>query len=107
MSDENDVNVELEAEAENPLANMIDFTRNGEFNKANEIFNDVMNQRIQNALDQAKVAVSSSVFNQDDEDDAIELDNDDDEISDEELDAAAEDIADEFDAEEDYDERAV
>ena len=84
------------------LGDMIDFSVNGDFNKANNIFNDIMAGRIQTALDQEKVALANQVYNGvEPDEEQLELDLDDDEdYSDEELDAAADEVA---DAEEDLD----
>ena len=83
------------------IGDMIDFSTNGDFNKANNIFNDIMAGRIQSALDQEKVALANQVYNGADEE-QLELPLEDDEdYSDEELDAAADEVA---DAEESNDE---
>ena len=76
------------------IGDMIDFSANGDFNKANNIFNDIMAGRIQSALDQEKVALANQVYNGGDED-QMELPlEDDEEYSDEELEAAADEVAD-------------
>ena len=76
------------------IGDMIDFSTNGDFNKANNIFNDIMSGRIQSALDQEKVALANQVYNGTDEE-QLELPlEDDEEYSDEELDAAADEVAD-------------
>jgi uncharacterized protein (DUF1800 family) len=76
------------------IGDMIDFSTNGDFNKANNIFNDLMAGRIQSALDQEKVALANQVYNGADEE-QLELPLEDDEdYSDEELDAAADEVAD-------------
>ena len=84
------------------LGDMIDFSVNGDFNKANNIFNDIMAGRIQTALNQEKVALANQVYNGvEPDEEQLELDLDDDEdYSDEELDAAADEVA---NAEEDLD----
>lgn len=87
------------------IGDMIDFSANGEFNKANNIFNDIMAGRIQSALDQEKVALANQIYNDGDEN-QMELPlEDDEEYSDEELDAAADEVADaeDLDDEEDLD----
>lgn len=87
-----------EAEQTNPLENMIDFAANAEFNKANDIFNDVLINKVQHALEQEKVSVAQEIWqdaiDQDDlGDETMEVDEDDVDldISDEDLDQAAED----------------
>lgn len=93
MSDTNNETDDLQVETENPLANMIDFTANNEFNKANEIFNDIMNQRIHDTLDQARMAIANGTFNQDEEESDMDAEDTESEISDEDLEASAEDMA--------------
>lgn len=86
-----------EVEERNPLENMIDFAANAEFNKANDVFNDVLTAKVQHALEQEKVAVAQGIWQ-----DAID-DNETDEdleISDEMMDQAAEDaLEDDFEDE--------
>ena len=102
MSEELEVNAEVETD--NPLSRMIDFTQNGEFNKANNVFSDIMNQRMQAALDQERIAIASKFNSEEDEDDD-DIDPDM-EVSDEELDASAEELVDDEDLEdEDEDEQ--
>lgn len=101
----NDEEVTAEVENENPLANMIDFTQNGEFNKANNIFSEIMNQRIQAALDQERVGIASRLYGEDEEDgEDIDPDLDDNEISDEDLDASADELVDGEDLDDDDEE---
>jgi hypothetical protein len=95
MSEELEVNAEVETD--NPLSRMIDFTQNGEFNKANNVFSDIMNQRMQAALDQERIAIASKLNSEEDEDDD-DIDPDM-EVSDEELDASAEELVDDEDLE--------
>ena len=84
-----------EVEERNPLENMIDFAANAEFNKANDMFDTILTQKVQNALEQEKVAVAQGIWN-----DAIEAQEDDIEYSDDDLDQAAEEaLEDDFDDE--------
>lgn len=77
------------------IGDMIDFSANGDFNKANNIFDDLMAGRIQTALDQEKVALANQVYNGMEDEEQLELDLEDDEdYSDEELDAAADEVVD-------------
>lgn len=86
------------------IGDMIDFSANGDFNKANNIFNDIMAGRIQSALDQEKVALANQVYNGGDED-QMELPlEDDEEYSDEELEAAADEVTDSEDLDDDTEE---
>ena len=84
---------------------MIDFTQNGEFNTANNIFSEIMNQRIQPALDQERVGIASRLYDEDEEDgEDIDPDLDDNEISDEDLDASADELVDGEDLDDDDEE---
>ena len=79
----------------NPLANMIDYITQSEFQKANDIFNDVLGQRVADSLDQEKVAVAQAMYSSEEESDEYEMSNEDDEdleISDEEMEAAMDDL---------------
>jgi len=81
-------------ENKNPLENMIDFAANADFNKANDVFSNVLTQKVQRALEQQKVAVAQDIWT-----DAVEEAEDVSDVSDEELDAAAESVV----ADEDFD----
>jgi threonine synthase len=91
----------------NPLANMIDYITQSEFQKANDIFNDVLGQRVADSLDQEKVAIAQAMYSPEEEDEedladeTTEVDEDDIdmEVSDEELEAAMADLEDEDDIE--------
>ena len=51
-----------EVEEKDPLENMIDFAANAEFNKANDVFDDVLRQKVSDALEQEKVAISQEMW---------------------------------------------
>src|SRR5210317_533627 len=108
-----EVENEVEAQTEvNPIANMIDYITQSEFQKANDIFNDLLGQRVSDSLEQEKVAVAQAMYSpeeeseESDEDfeeiqnmnqhgkiDAAMDDMDDDlEVSDEELETAMADL---------------
>jgi hypothetical protein len=71
------------------VADMIDFAYAQDFNKATEIFNDLIGDKMSSALDQEKIAIADEIF------------NDQEEIDDEELEAS--DEADEAEASEEVD----
>ena len=71
------------------VADMIDFSYAQDFNKATEIFNDLIGDKMSSALDQEKIAIADEIF------------NDQEEIDDEELEAS--DEADEAEASEEVD----
>jgi len=101
MTEEAEVQ-EPEAVEVNPLANMIDYITQSEFEKANDIFNDVLGQRVADSLDQEKVAVAQAMYSPEEEaegeedlaDETTEVDEEDIDmgVSDEELEAAVADL---------------
>lgn len=86
------------------IMTMIDFTAASNYNKATEIFNDMLAHRVDDALEQKKIAMADKTFNgiDDEEEEQLELDLDDEEdadvedLSDEEI----EDAVDEMESEE-------
>ena len=78
------------------IEDMIDQIGSKDFNKANDIFQDVIDAKIQDALDQQKIAVAGKVFNGEEE--QLELDLDDEDL--EELDAAEDEAEEEYDEDE-------
>lgn len=89
---------EVQTPEVNPLSNMIDYITQSEFQKANDIFNDVLSQRVSDALDQEKVAVAQAMYSAEEESDEYEMsddqedDEEDMEVSDEELETAMADL---------------
>lgn len=73
--------VENEMEIEtNPIEDMIDSIHQGDFNNAESHFNDLIGDRLQDALDQAKVRVAQSIYGDSEVEDAIdEIEDEDDE----------------------------
>ena len=55
------------------IADMIDFAYAQDFNKANTIFNDMMGDKISDALDQEKISLADQIFNDQEETDDEEL----------------------------------
>lgn len=96
-----EVQNEVEVNPVNPLSNMIDYITQSEFNKANEIFNDLLAQRVSDALDQEKVAVAQAIYSSEEDEDlgteTTEVDEDDIdiELTDEDLEDALENLEDE------------
>jgi len=115
MSEVQDVTKE---EENNPLADLVKSSLDKDYNKANEIFNDVMTVKLTDVLDQAKIKLAGQIYNGDPEDEEIEddypraeeIDDDeyapdnegsgDDDASINDEDAADENETDEFDIEE-------
>lgn len=79
----------------NPLERMIDYITQSEFQKANDIFNQELGQRVSDTLDQEKIAIAQAAYSEEEP----EVDEDDEEedmeVSDEELEAAMADLEDE------------
>ena len=84
-------------EEENPLADLVKSSLDKDYNKANEIFNDVMTVKLTDVLDQAKVKLAGQIYNGDPEDEEIEdeIDGDDTESAEDIGDAEDEAIEDE------------
>ena len=85
---------DLELET-NPTLDLVNALQGGNFNSAEELFNDILGDKVQQSLDAEKVAVADQIFNgidpvememEDDEVDAI-LDN---EVEEEEFTAEVE-----------------
>lgn len=91
---------EVQTPEVNPLSNMIDYITQSEFQKANDIFNDVLGQRVANTLDQEKVAIAQAMYSPEEEgeedlaDETTEVDEDDIdmEVSDEEMETALDNL---------------
>ena len=86
---------------ENPISRMVDYITHSEYTKANDIMNQIMAQRVSDALDQEKIAVAQSIYSDEDESEEEYEDEDEDDISDEDLEDLADEYAEEEDEEED------
>ena len=85
MADEDVVVAEVDAdpiEAPNPIRDLLQSIEAGEYNDAEQAFNDIIGDRLQDTLDQAKVRIADQIFNaeQEDEDDEEEEFDDDTEL---------------------------
>ena len=70
----------------NPIENLVQAALDQNYTAATDIFNDVIGQKMQYALDQEKVAIAGSIYNgEEPEDDDYELDDEDLELDDEDL----------------------
>jgi hypothetical protein len=68
------------------IETMIGYAANQDFNAANDVFQELISQRMTDALDQAKIEVAGQIFNGEEE--QLELDLEDEEVemeSDEEV----------------------
>ena len=87
------------------LESFIDAVAQQDFNQANSVFNDMIGQRMSDALDQEKIAVAGQIFNNE-EPEELEASEDEDaeDFTDEEIeeiDAAIDDLEDDGEDEED------
>ena len=64
---ENEVEVEV-----NPIQDMIGSIETGDYNNAEKQFNSLVGDRLQDALDQAKVRIAQSVFGEEEVEAAID-----------------------------------
>lgn len=85
------------------LANMIDYITQSEFQKANDIFNDVLGQRVSDVLDQEKVAMAQSMYSDDEESEEYEMSDEDEdlEVTEDEFENALDELENEEEFEED------
>ena len=81
------------------IENFIDAVLDQDFSQAGPMFNDLIGAKVNDALEQEKIAVADQTFNGV-EPEQLEMDFDEDEISDEDMDNAI----DEVEADEDFEE---
>jgi hypothetical protein len=71
----------------NPISDMIQHALDQDFNKANDVFNNMMTVKMSDLLDQEKIKLADQIYNgaepEDEDEEQLELELDDDEISDE------------------------
>ena len=58
-----EVTAETEEETIDPLRSFVDALQGGNFNDAETMFNDILGDKVQDALDAEKIAVADEVFN--------------------------------------------
>ena len=85
----------------NPIENLVQAALDQNYTAATDIFNDVIGQKMQYALDQEKIAIAGRIYNgeepEDEED--LELDDEDLELDDEDLELDDEDLIDDDEVE--------
>ena len=62
--DEVEVSDEESVEETNPIEDLLDYIQDKNYNQAEKQFTDLLNDRVQNALDQTRVKVAGEIFNQ-------------------------------------------
>ena len=77
---------------ENPISRMVDYITHSEYTKANDVFNELLAQRVSDSLEQEKIAVAQAIYSDEDE-------SEEDEYTDEELEAALEDDDEDYEEE--------
>ena len=85
------------------IETMIGYAANQDFNAANDVFQELISQRMTDALDQAKIEVAGQIFNGEEE--QLELDLEDEEVemeSDEEVEMESDTDEEETNVEEDF-----
>ena len=60
------------AQEENPLADLVKSSLDKDYNKANEIFNDVMTVKLADVLDQTKIKLAGQIYNGEPDDEELE-----------------------------------
>jgi len=86
---------------DNTIEDLINNVVDQDFSAASATFNDIIQSKMGDALEQEKIAVAGQIFNGDESDEEqLEMDFDDDDISDEDIEDAIEDT-DEDDDEDD------
>lgn len=78
-------------ENKDDIINMINQVSDEEYTKANSIFNDLINGKISSRLDQEKIAIANNIFNDEEEDEEIEVDDEDLEVDEDDEDYAFDD----------------
>jgi hypothetical protein len=89
MADDDVIIDELDAEpivTNNPIADFLKSVENQEFTDAERQFNDMVSDRLQTQLDQAKLAIASSIYGDEEVSDVMDELEDDDETDDDETD---------------------
>ena len=82
--------MEKEIDMEQPTADLIKHALDQDYNKANEIFGDIMGQKINDMLDQEKVKMADQIYNDGGEQMELPLGDENGEANEEEAEAASE-----------------
>lgn len=61
--DQEEVVAETEEETLDPLRSFVDALQGGNFNNAETMFNDILGDKVQDALDAEKISVADKIFN--------------------------------------------
>ena len=84
-----------EAAEKNPIEDLVQHALDQDFNKANQVFGDLMGVKINDVLDQEKIRLADQIYNgvepEEEDEDQMELDLEDEDQEDESEDDAEED----------------
>ena len=69
-----------ETQEVNPMSELVSAALEKDYNKANQIFSDLMGQRVGDILDQEKIKIANQVYNGIDPDPEDEVEDDDDQL---------------------------
>ena len=93
---------------ENPINDLINHSLNQDYNKANEIFGNILGQKLDIALEQEKIKMADLVYNGDEEEEELEDDTEElEELEDEGLGSAEEELEDDDESSEDSEEDEI
>tara|TARA_Y100000389_G_scaffold55576_1_gene51408 strand:- start:14087 stop:14419 length:333 start_codon:yes stop_codon:yes gene_type:complete len=84
------------------IETMIGHAANQDFNAANDVFQELIGQRMTDALDQAKIDVAGQVFNGEEEQLELDLEDEDFESDEEDEDSESDEEETEVEVEEDF-----
>ena len=85
---------EIDMEEQQPTADLIKHALDQDFNKANEIFGNIMGQKVNDMLDQEKVKMADQIYNDGGEQLELPLGDENGEADEEEAEASSEPVAD-------------
>lgn len=113
MADEDVVVAEVDAppiEPNNPIADFLKSVEDQNYTSAEQQFNDMVNDRLQDQMDQAKVKIATAIYGEEEIEAAeaeVQAELDDEELDDEEFDFEPEDEVELTDDEQDADDENV
>lgn len=90
---------------ENPIVDLINHSLNQDYNKANELFGDILGQKLDIALEQEKVKMADLVYNGDEEEEETEMDTE--ELEELEMEDGVEELEDDDESSEDSEEEEI
>jgi len=93
---------------ENPIVDLINHSLNQDYNKANELFGDILGQKLDIALEQEKIKMADLVYNGDEEEEEEEeTEMDTEELEELEMEDGVEELEDDDESSEDSEEDEI